>query len=320
MRGFLFFIFAVMSSAYAADLEVTGAHSETERIEIYLADTPEEAQDKLEEIAEILSESEQEAEVMVLHSERYFRSQEVEKSGLLDFVFVGLRGALVATGIYLVYDVEQVGSLAALVPAILGGAMSGTAQYYFLKIKDWLDYKSEMKHPLDIKGLFRLTNQQASFVESFFLKDLLYSLLYLQLIQVAEFSTGIQGSPISFVVLTTALMALATDGSWNLSLAKFIGFMERNFPSYENAIALGGKSFKVVLSAVVSAILISQKSGAEWSQTAVYVMAGVGAVMLGSVYAPSVKSLYSKTKSFMKRLWTGKPKKRCGQILEEIGA
>ena len=225
------------------------------------------------------------AQVPVLE-QKPFRASEINRNGPFDYLLVVARGVGMAAGLVLAYSADTGASIpirAVLVPALMGGVTSSFLQFWHLPIKDWLDYRSDIRHPLDFKGIFRLRPEQASFFESFFVKEFSMELIYMQILQAGEFLGG-TSSLVSWAVLKTATLGLTSDGLWQINNAKLTGLAERMMPNSHKRIAILSRVAQVGISILLTSLVVSEKMGVEWVDLALKSLQISGVAVIAALY------------------------------------
>jgi hypothetical protein len=208
----------------------------------------------------------------------------------VDFGLSGLRfamvGGSVAAGGLFEFDASN---MQALVVGSTAGGLSATLMLLHPQLVTWLSSK----------GLIKFDREKnAGFIEMHF-KEFLVSFAFNYSVQIASGLVGLSDhglSPLPPAII--ALIALPTQGVWELSISRTTQELLQIFPARSPSIWMMSKFAIITNSAISTFASVSTMLGAEWTT---YLLAGIGI----SGFASFGLSCTSYGKCLVKKLYSG---------------
>lgn len=208
----------------------------------------------------------------------------------IDFSLAGLRfamvGGSVAAGGLFEFDASP---MQALIIGSTAGGLSASLMLLHPQLVSWLSSKGLLKFDRD---------KNAGFIEMHF-KEFLISFAFNYSVQIASGLAGLSDhglSPLPPALI--ALIALPTQGVWELSISRATQELLQNFPARVSSIWMMSKFAIITNSAISTFASVSTMLGAEWTT---YLLAAIGV----SGFASFGLSCTSYGKCLVKRLYSG---------------
>jgi hypothetical protein len=192
-------------------------------------------------------------------------AQDTQKIQGVDWGLAGLRfamvGGSVAGGSFFEFQADPI---QALVIGSTAGGLSASLMLIHPQLVRWLSSK----------GLFQLSQEKnAGFLEMHF-KEFLVSFGFNYSVQMASSISGLSENGLSpFAPALMAVIALPTQGIWELSISRSTQDLLKLFPHKSSSIWMMSKLAIITNSAVSTFAAVSTMLGAEWTG---YLLAAIG--------------------------------------------